>query len=109
VDESRLDQTPVVIYGVNLLAAAIAYVVLQTVIIRQQGPDSPLRQAVGADLKGKASPVVYFVGILSALSVDRNGPVGVGIALACFVAVAIMWIVPDRRIDRAVRQYEPPG
>jgi TMEM175 potassium channel family protein len=108
VDESRLDQTPVVIYGVNMLAAAIAYFVLQTVIIRQQGADSPLRQAVGADLKGKASPLVYLVGILSALSIDRNGHVGVGIAVACFVAVAIMWIVPDRRIDRAVRRDGPP-
>jgi hypothetical protein len=43
-----------------------------------------------------------------ALSVDRNGHVGVGIALACFVAVAIMWIVPDRRIDRAVRRDDSP-
>jgi hypothetical protein len=45
---------------------------------------------------------------LSALAIDASGQVGVGIALACFVAVAIMWIVPDRRIDRAVRQYESP-
>ena len=108
VDESRLARTPVVIYGVNMLAAAIAYFVLQTVIIRQQGVDSPLRRAVGVDLKGKASPVVYLTGILSALFVDRNGQVGVGIALACFVAVAILWIIPDRRIDRAVREHEPP-
>jgi uncharacterized membrane protein len=106
VDESTFARTPVVIYGVNMLAAAIAYFVLQAVIIRSQGAESPLRQAVGADLKGKISPVVYLIGILSALAIDRGGHVGVGIALACYVGVAIMWIVPDRRIDRIVRDYE---
>ena len=59
VDETRFAQTPVVIYGFNLLGAAIAYFVLQTVVIRQQGPQSPLRQAVGADIKGKVSPAFY--------------------------------------------------
>jgi len=109
VDESRYERTPVVIYGVNLLAAAIAYVVLQTVIIRQQGAESPLRQAVGTDLKGKASAALNLAGILSALTIDRGGHVGVGIAVACFITVAIIWIVPDRRIGRVVRQYETPG
>jgi uncharacterized membrane protein len=108
VDESKIEPTPVVIYGLNLLSAAAAYYVLQTVIIRQQGPESALRQAVGADIKGKVSPAFYLAGILSALAIDRSGHVGVGIALACFVGVAIMWIVPDRRIDRAVRQHESP-
>ena len=106
VDESRFEQTPVVIYGVNLLAAAIAYFVLQTVIIRKQGTESPLRQAVGADIKGKVSPVLYLAGIISALVIDPHGQVGVWIALACYVGVAIMWIVPDRRIARVVRQFE---
>ena len=106
VDESRFEQTPVVIYGVNLLAAAVAYFVLQTVIIRKQGTESPLRQAVGADIKGKVSPVLYLAGIISALVIDPHGHVGVGIALACYVSVAIMWIVPDRRIARAIRQFE---
>jgi TMEM175 potassium channel family protein len=107
LDESRFAPTPAVIYGLNLLSAATAYYVLQTVIIRQQGPESPLRQAVGRDIKGKISPVFYLAGILSALVIDRSGHVGVWIALGCFVGVAIMWIVPDRRIDRAVRQHEP--
>ena len=57
MDESRFERIPVVIYGLNLLSAAIAYLVLQTVIIRQQGPKSPLRQAVGTDIKGKVSPM----------------------------------------------------
>jgi uncharacterized membrane protein len=106
MDESRFEPIPVVTFGVNLLAAAVAYFVLQTVIIRGQGADSPLRRAVGNDLKGKLSPVLYLVGILSAAAIDRGGQVGVGIALTCFVAVAIVWIIPDPRIDRAVRQHE---
>ncbi|MEV0136421.1 TMEM175 family protein [Dactylosporangium sp. NPDC050688] len=108
MDESRFERIPVVIYGLNLLGAATAYFVLQTVIVRQQGPKSPLRQAVGTDIKGKVSPAFCLAGILSALTLDRSGNVGVGIALACFVGAAIMWIVPDRRIDRVVRQYETP-
>jgi uncharacterized membrane protein len=108
LDESRFAHTPVVIYGLNLLSAAIAYFVLQTVIIRQQGPESPLRRAVGTDIKGKISPGFYLAGILSALVIDRTGHVGVGMALACYVSVSIMWIVPDRRIDQMVRQYETP-
>jgi uncharacterized membrane protein len=106
VDDSRFERVPIVIYGLNLLSAAIAYFVLQTVIIRQQGPESPLRRAIGADLKGKISPAFYIAGILSALTIDRSGHVGAGIAMACFVVVAIMWVVPDRRIDRVIRQYE---
>jgi uncharacterized membrane protein len=106
MDESTFERTPVVVYGLNLLGAAVAYLVLQTVIIRQQGPESPLRQAVGNDVKGKVSPVFYLVGILSALAIDRSGRLGAGIAVACFVCAAIIWIVPDRRIDRVVRQYE---
>jgi len=108
MDESRFARTPVVIYGLNLLGAATAYFVLQHVIMRQQGTDSPLRQAVGSDIKGKASLGLYLVGILGALGIDEHGHVGVAIALACFVVVSIMWIIPDRRIDRAVRQHETP-
>ena len=107
MDDTRFAQTPVVIYGLNLLAAAIAYSALQTVIIRQQGPASALRRAIGKDIKGKISPVFYLAGILSALAIDRSGRAGVGIALACFVSAAIMWIVPDRRIGRMVSHHEP--
>jgi uncharacterized membrane protein len=82
MDESRFAQTPVVTYGLNLLIAATAYLALQTVIIRQQGPESPLRRAVGTDLKSKISVGFYLVGILSALAIDRSRNVGVGIALA---------------------------
>jgi uncharacterized membrane protein len=103
VDESRFAQTPVVVYGLNLLAAGLAYVVLQTVIIRRQGERSPLREAVGADLKGKISAVVNLIGVLSALLIDGAG---VWIAGACYVGVIVLWVVPDRRIDRVVGQYQ---
>ena len=109
VDESRFAQTPVIIYGVNLLAAAVAYYVLQMVIIRQEGPQSPLREAIGTDLKGKLSPVFYLAGIISALAIPDDDHVGSWVAMACFVAVAIMWVVPDRRIERVLREHDAPG
>ena len=103
VDDSRLARAPVVLYGLNLMAAALAYFILQIVIIRTEGPESALRRALGADYKGKFSPVVYLVGIVAALTL---GTAGVVIALACYVAVAVMWIVPDRRIARLVNESE---
>jgi hypothetical protein len=65
-----------------------------------------LREAVGTDLKGKISAAVNLIGVLSALLIDRGGHVGAGIAMACYAAVIVVWIVPDRRIDRVVRQHE---
>ena len=87
----------------------MAYYVLQTVIIRKEGPQSPLRAAIGTDLKGKLSPVFYLAGIISALAIPDDGQVGAWIAMACFVAVAIMWLVPDRRIERVLREHDTPG
>ena len=103
VEESRFARTPVVVYGLNLLAAGVAYVILQTVIIRQQGPDSPLREAVGNDLKGKISGAGNLVGVLCALLIPH---IGAALATACYVGVAIFWVVPDRRIDRVIRRHE---
>ena len=108
IDETRFARTPVTIYGVNLVLAAIAYSVLQTAIIRPQGENSPLRQAVGRDLKGKMSIVFYLFGIGCAMFIDRNGPVGVWLALSWYVIVAIMWFVPDRRIDRIIKEHGQP-
>ncbi len=105
VDETHFAQTPMVTYGINLLAAAVAYYILQTMIIRREGPDSALRAAVGSDLKGKASPVLYLAGILGGVLVPAHH-IGSWIAMACFVAVAIIWVVPDRRVERALREHE---
>ena len=101
MDESDFARTPVVTYGVDLLAAAVAYYVLQGLIVRAQGAGSPLRRALGRDLKGKASPPLYAAGILCAVLV-RDGRLGSWLAMACFVAVAVMWLVPDRRVERAL-------
>jgi uncharacterized membrane protein len=104
-DASGYARTPVVVYGLNLLAAAIAYFILQTVIIRSQGPGSRLRQAIGRDLKGRLSPVFYIVGCLAALLGGAGhgpGRPGIWIAVACFVGIACMWIIPDRRIETLI-------
>jgi uncharacterized membrane protein len=103
MDESGLARSPVVVYGLNLVITSAAYLVLQLVIIHQQGPESRLRHAIGSDLKGKASAVLYLSGILVAALVE--GP-GVAIALTIYICTAILWIVPDRRIDRAVHEFE---
>ena len=106
-DDSGYARDPVVVYGLNLLLAAIAYFVLQSLIIRSQGRDSPLRRALGRDLKGKVSPVLYCAGIVSALLGGYGtgpGRAGIWVAIGFYVVVAILWIVPDTRIDRAVRR-----
>ncbi|KJE24373.1 putative integral membrane protein [Frankia torreyi] len=108
MDETDYARFPVVLFGVNLLAAACAYSVLQGVVIRAHGPDSELRRAVGWDLKGRISPLFYLAGILSAQFVDTHGKVGVIIATGCYTVVALIWIVPDRRIGRAVREFGAP-
>ncbi len=104
-DATGYAQVPVVTYGVNLLAAGVAYLVLQTVIIRSQGPDSALRKAVGGDFKGKASPVGYVAGCFAAVLGGAGagpGRPGIWVAVACYVAVAAMWVIPDRRIETAI-------
>ena len=85
---------PVAGYGLVSLLAAIAYYILQLSIIRAQGEDSPLAAAVGRDIKGKISPALYLVGFAFA-AINR------WVSLACYVAVALMWLVPDRRIEGA--------
>ena len=92
VDESSFARTPVVIYGVNLLLAAIAYYSLQLAIFRVRG-GAGLREALGRDLKGKVSPFLYLTGIALAFVTPWLG-------VAVFTAVAIMWLVPDRRVER---------
>jgi uncharacterized membrane protein len=111
-DTTDYARTPVVIYGVNLLAAGVAYYILQWVIIRAQGPDSVLRKAIGRDLKGKVSPIGYIIGcIAAALGGAGTGPArpGIWIAVACYVAVAALWIVPDRRIETIITTHRAPS
>jgi uncharacterized membrane protein len=98
VDETTYARTPVVVYGVNLLLAAVAYYVLQQVIFRGPG-GSGLREALGSDLKGKASPFLYLSGIVLAF-------VTPWVAIAVYTGVAIMWLVPDRRVERYLAARE---
>jgi uncharacterized membrane protein len=112
VNSSDYARAPVVLFGLNLMLAAIAYFILQTVIIRDQGANSPLRTALGRDVKGKVSPLFYIAGIVAALVGGAGtGPAraGIWIAVACYVGVAVIWVVPDRRIEDRLHDRGLPG
>jgi uncharacterized membrane protein len=95
--ENHFAPIPTAVYGVVLLLAAIAYYVLQRVIIAHHGRGSLLAAAIGSDWKGKLSPIAY----VAALPLAFVSP---WIAIALYSAVALLWIVPDRRIERALRR-----
>lgn len=93
MDESGFPQVPVLVYGINLLLAAIAYYLLESALIRQQGRDGPLARATGRDWKGKVSPAIYVVGI----GLSFVNPL---LAVAAYTVVAAIWLIPDRRVER---------
>jgi len=95
MDESGFVQIPVLTYGINLLCAAIAYFVLEQALIRQQGRDGPLAQAIGRDWKGKASPLIYLAG----LGLSTVQPL---LGVAVYTIVALIWLIPDRRVEHFV-------
>jgi len=99
LDESDVAPVPVFVYGVNLLLAAIAYVILQQAIIRLEGPDSRLKTAIGSDWKGKVSPLIYLLGI----AVTFISP---WLSVALYAVVALIWLVPDKRLEAFVAQIE---
>jgi uncharacterized membrane protein len=86
---------PVAVYGAALLMPAIAYYLLERAILRQQGPHSVLARALGRDLKGKVSPLLYAAGIGLAF-------IHPWASVALYIAVALMWLVPDRRIENVL-------
>src|SRR5207247_1041439 len=98
--ENHLAATPTAIYGAVLLMAAIAWMILQRAIIAQQGRDSVLAEAVGCDWKGKLSPVLYFLAIPLAF-------LSSWISSAIYVSVALLWLIPDRRIARVLAKHRP--
>ncbi len=98
--EHPLASTPAALYGVVLLMAAIAYLMLQRQILRTEGPQSVLAAALGRDLKGKLSPLLYVLAIGAAF-------VHPGIAETLYLLGALIWLIPDRRIERALAQAEP--
>jgi len=93
--ETGFDSVPVAVYGVILLSAALAYYVLVRVLIRTQPRETRLAEAIGNDAKGKISPIVYAIGIPVAF-------VAPWISFVMFAAVALLWIVPDQRIERTI-------
>jgi len=95
IGEHQFSPVPTAMYGIALLMAAVAYWILQRSIIAAQGPDSLLARAIGRDFKGKVSPLIYAIAIPLAFLKPW-------IAQTLYVVVALMWLIPDRRIERVL-------
>jgi uncharacterized membrane protein len=95
--EHYLAPAPTALYGVSLLLPAIAYYLLQKAITRRHGADSTLAHALGRDIKGKISPFLYIAAIALVF-------VSPWLSMALYTVVALMWLIPDRRIERALGQ-----
>jgi uncharacterized membrane protein len=95
--ENHWAHTPTAAYGAVLLMAAIAYYILQRAIIAHQGAGSFLATAIGSDWKGKLSPVLYLMAIPLSFAIPW-------MAIAIYVFVALLWLIPDRRIERVLVQ-----
>jgi uncharacterized membrane protein len=95
MDESQFSAAPSVVYGVDLLMCAVAWYVMQTTILRAQDEQHRLRRALGSDLKGKISPLLY----LAAIGLAFVNP---WLSIAIYGLVAAVWLVPDRRIEKVV-------
>ena len=95
---------PIALYGVVLLMSAIAYYILTRVLLAIHGPESRLAAALGSDFKGRASLVIYILALPLAFVVPWA-------AIAMYVAVAIIWLIPDRRMERALTaaEHHPRG
>ena len=97
--ENHFAPAPAALYGLVLLMAAVAYWILQRLIIAAQGHDSILQKAVGRDWKGKVSPLLYAIAIPLAFWSQW-------LSIALYVLVAVMWLVPDRRIEKALKAQQ---
>jgi uncharacterized membrane protein len=93
--ENHFATMPTTLYGIVLFMAALAYYILQRTIIKHQGEGSLLARAIGRDIKGKMSPILYVAGILAST-------LELWVAHFIYVFVALMWLVPDRRIERTL-------
>jgi len=97
--ENHFQPVPTAVYGAVLLLAALAYYILQSVIVASEGSGSKLAKSIGRDLKGKLSPVLYAAAVVLAF-------VSPFISNCIYAFVALMWLVPDRRIERLIREEE---
>ena len=95
--ENFLAPLPTAVYGISLLMPAIAYNLLQRTIVRQQGERSVLASALGRDVKGKISPLLYAAAVALAF-------VDAWLSIAIYALVAVMWLIPDRRIEKVLRE-----
>jgi uncharacterized membrane protein len=93
--EHAFAPVPTALYGVSLFMPALAWLIMQKVIIRTQGEHSPLRAFLGRDLKGSISPLLY----LSGIALSFLAPWA---ALICYAAVTLIWLMPDKRIEKMV-------
>ena len=93
--ENHFGPVPSAVYGAVLMACAMSWFILQTTIMRAQGSDGLLRRALGSDWKGRLSPVLYLAGIVSSFCVP-------GLAQAMYLIAALIWLVPDRRIEKVL-------
>jgi uncharacterized membrane protein len=100
--ENHVAPAPTALYGAVLLMAAIAYLILQRQILHSEGPGSLLARALGSDFKGKISTVLYILAIAAAF-------LHTGISVLLLVVGALMWLVPDRRIERVLAEAEAGG
>ena len=98
--ENHFASLPVAVYGVVLMMAGVAYFILARALIRVHGPDSELARAFGKDIKGQISVVIYVIAI--ALAFFNRW-----LSAALYVLVAVIWLVPDRRIERAIAIQRP--
>ena len=97
--QNHFAAAPSALYGLVLLMAAIAYFLLQQSIIASQGKDSLLQKAIGSDWKGKLSPVLYVAAIPASFWLHW-------VAQGIYVLVALIWLIPDRRIERLLASLE---
>lgn len=98
VGEHQMSATPVAIYGVVLLMAAFAWYLLLTTLLKNEGPHSKLARSLGNDKKTFISIVIYFTGILSSFFIHP------WLGYACYILVAILWFIPDKRIEKLNEQ-----
>src|SRR5262245_27551752 len=97
--ENQFGQLPATLYGVVLILSGLAYLILQGRILASQSSQSALRREIGRDFKGRLSPLLYLTGIAVAQFAPK-------VAVAIYGLVAVLWLVPDRRVERALRQSD---
>jgi uncharacterized membrane protein len=102
MSQNHFPPIPVAAYGVVLLAASLAYSILQAVLLRIEDDSSVLAAAIGTDVKGRASPLMYGLGIGLSFA-DR------WLGIAAYTGVALIWLIPDRRVERALTGAHEDG